>query len=105
MKTNHVMLEIDGHRVLVVPGTRVLDARDDHPELGLNVHCRGAHCGTCAVRLQSDPCGLEPPDKGEVETLAELGLAGARLGCQIVVSGNTTRVVLRSLSSSAKGPS
>lgn len=46
--------------------------------------CGGkAQCGTCRVRVLSDPGALSPPTERELERLAATGAAaGERLACQ-----------------------
>lgn len=77
-----------GPELTVLSGERLLDVLDDQELSVLPTACRGATCGTCAVRVLRGGELLEEAGRGEKETLRALGRRGdERLGCQVVVRG------------------
>jgi len=91
-----VRFEPSGREIYVPAGERLLDALDEQPAEEVAFACRGAHCGTCRVRVVEGADRVAPALARELETLAELGAEdGERLACQVVLrEGASARVVL-----------
>jgi ferredoxin len=81
-----VRFEPSGVELSVGAGERVLDAADDHPEVGLPLACRGGNCGACLVHVRAGGARLVAAAAHERETLAALGAGpDQRLGCLVAV--------------------
>jgi ferredoxin len=78
------------------PGTRLVDVLDDFPDADVPFSCRSATCGTCRVRVEAGAAALAPPATEELEVLALFAdPPEVRLCCQLRVTGQADRVVLR----------
>jgi 2Fe-2S ferredoxin len=60
----------------------------------ISFRCRGASCGTCAVRVLEGHANLSPMGENEQTLLDALfdGPSGVRLACQLQVQGPVTLV-------------
>ena len=77
-----------GENLELAAGERLLDALDDRELVILPTACRGAHCGTCLVRVLGGDACVEAAGAEERATLAAMKAApGERLGCQVIVTG------------------
>jgi ferredoxin len=84
--------------VSVGRGERLLDALDDSPQTGTVFACRGAHCGTCRVRVLAGAETLLPAADDEAETLrGHQSQPEERLACQIRICSDDGVVRLRSV--------
>lgn len=91
-------------RVLVARGERLLDVLDDRPQTGTVFACRGAHCGTCRVRVLAGGHAMLPAAADEAETLRAMGAeAEDRLACQIRIRDDDGIVRLSSISAVLRG--
>lgn len=91
-----VRFEPSGYETEVIPGTRLVDVVDDHPEAEVPFSCRSANCGTCRVEVVQGGPAVAPPAEDEREVLALFGDRPAvRLCCQLELTHDTERVVLR----------
>jgi ferredoxin len=77
-----------GENLELAPGERLIDALDDRELVILPTACRGAHCGTCLVRIVGDGACAVEAGADERQTLASINAdRDERLGCQLVVTG------------------
>lgn len=102
--TVRIEWEDRGLRVFVARGARLLDVLDDRPQTGTLFACRGAHCGTCRVRVVAGAHAMLPAAADEAETLRAMGAeAEDRLACQIRIRDDDG--IVRLSSASAVSPS
>jgi len=94
-----IRFEPEGVEIEGVPaGKRLVDLTDEHPETAVPYSCRSASCGTCRIEVLEGGTALAPPDDEEQDVLELFGDGpGVRLCCQVSVSEETARVVLRVL--------
>lgn len=72
----------------VETGTRFLEFCEDHPGLH-EFGCQAGSCGTCVLTLSPGAANVNPPSRDELDTVEMCtDVAGARLGCQLVILGD-----------------
>ena len=49
----------------VLPGTRLVDVTDEHPDSAIPYGCRSARCGMCRVHVLEGAQALAPPTEEE----------------------------------------
>ncbi len=93
-----VKIEVDGKTIEVAEGTRLVNAIEAH---GIDIlhSCGGnARCTTCKVEFShGEPAKMTEAEKAK---LAEKGLTGVRLSCQIACDHAMTLTVLNHLAGS-----
>jgi ferredoxin len=83
-----ITFERDGSSIQVPVGGSFLKACQDE-DAPHDFGCTVGSCGTCVLTLTSGAENVQPPDKDEIETLEMCtDVKGARLGCQLRVSGD-----------------
>jgi adenylate cyclase len=82
-----IRVRLPGGEIACQPGERLLDAVDASGATVLNLGCRDASCGTCAVAVASGGGALAPPEVDERRLLTRLqAAADLRLGCQLRIA-------------------
>ena len=72
----------------VPSGTKFVEFCEDHPGLH-DFGCQVGSCGTCVLTFVSGADKVDPLSKDELETIEMCtDVAGARLGCQLVIRGD-----------------
>ena len=88
-----VRFEPEGVEVGIVPGTRLVDVTDEHPEADVPYSCRSASCGTCRVKVVQGAEALNTPDEVELDqaTVRDHLVEGHRL--EVVLLGEVAELV------------
>lgn len=87
-----VVTDTDGaeHALTAQPGDVLMHVLRDNISLDIGVCGGEISCGTCMVRLDADwSRAIAGPGEDEAEMLEALdAVAGARLGCQVILGDN-----------------